>query len=425
MTTATMMTQTRVERAEAPSVVGSVTAAPLHPRVEFPQDPGLSDLQKLFSPVWVFSAYHSLLGEDDPAPVQFRIRQVSYTPGRVAIVSYFAEWDPEAYLPSQHFIARAERGRPVEVFQFPNDGSLPGLAEAVDPGGALKLVNRHIMAIGARRMRVEVVRYRPGSRAVLRHHVGRTRFYARVMRPHSLSPFLRGWEVVARSSFVAPRIAGHWVDGAVVWMSEIPGRNLRPLIRRGIQSDPTPLLCRLETLWTRPEGSLQGQPFNLSGAYRRAKRSFMHLVRETDAASLFLRRSVKTLDPFVESWRPSTLAHNDFYDDQILVLPDGGMALVDFEEAGPGDPMLDVGNFVAHLRWSARFGRAGEADATASYLEQFRSAAIERFGWNERDLNLREAVCLFRICTNAVRHPRDDWRGKLESGLSLVSESLE
>ena len=32
-------------------------------------------------------------------------------------------------------------------------------------------------------------------------------------------------------------------------------------------------------------------------------------------------------------------------------------ALVDFEEAGPGDPMLDVGNFIAHLCWRSRFGR--------------------------------------------------------------------
>ncbi len=405
-------------------MVGSVTAVPLHPRVEFPKDTGLSDLQKLFSPEWVCSAYRSLMGKDDPVPDQFRIRQISYTPGRVAIVSYFAEWDPEAYVPWQHFIARLERGKPVDVFQFPDDESLPGLGQAVDPNAALKLVNRHVMAIGARRMHVEVVRYRPGNRAVLRHRVGRTRFYARVMRPHSLSPFLRGWEVIARSRFVAPRIAGHWPDGAVVWMSEIPGKNLRRLIRRGMQPGSGPLIHGLETLWAEPEGGLQGQPFNLSGAYSRAKRSFTHLVQEADTASLILKRVTRSLDPFVESWSPSALAHNDFYDDQILVLPNGDMALVDFEEAGPGDPMLDVGNFIAHLRWRSRFGRLRDADATTSYLEEFRAAAIERFGWHERELNLREAVCLFRICTNAVRHPQDDWQSKLEDGLSLVSEIL-
>ena len=409
--------------AEAP--LGPATAVRLSPQIEFPEDRRLSDLRKLFDPEWVYSAYHSLLEQDDPDPDQFRIRQVSYTPGRVAIVSYLAEWDPEAYLPSKHFIAKAERKQPVEVFQFPDDTSLPGLGQAVDPDAALKLVNKHVLSIGARRMRVEVVRYRPGSRAVLRHCAGRMRFYARVLRPAALHPFLKSWELIARSSFVAPRIAGHWADGGIVWLSEIPGKNLRRLLRRGQQPDPNPLLDGLATLWTQPDGVQQGQPFNLSGAYRRAKRLLAHFARESEPASSSIERISQSLDAFVEAWRPSAVAHNDFYDDQILVLPDGDVALVDLEEAGPGDPMLDVGNFIAHLRWRSRLGRRLEDDANASYLNEFRTAAIERFGWYERDLDLREAVCLFRICTNVVRHPQDDWRARLESGLSLVDEILE
>lgn len=406
-------------------MAGTGTAAPLYPRVSFPEDPGLSDLQKLFSPQWVFSTYRSLSEREGPNPDQFRIRQVSYTPGRVAIVSYFAEWAPEAYLPSQHFIARIERGKSVEVFQFPDDASLPGLKQAAEPDAALKLVNRYVLSVRARRMGIEVIRYRPGNRAVLRYRVGRMRFYARVMRPAALHPFLKSWELIARSDFVAPRIAGHWADGGVVWMSEIPGKNLRRLIRRGIQPDPAPLLRGLETLWTQSDGDGRGRPFNLSGAYRRAKRSFTHFTRDDDSTSVTMKRIAKSLDPFVESWRPSTVAHNDFYDDQALVLPDGDMAVVDLEEAGPGDPMLDVGNFISHLRWRSRFGRQRDNDATTTYLDVFRSAAIERFKWDERELDLREAVCLFRICTNAIRHPRDDWRDRLESGLSLVNELLE
>ena len=73
--------------------------------------------------------------------------------------------------------------------------------------------------------------------------------------------------------------------------------------------------------------------------------------------------ATRSLDSFVESWRPSRIAHNDFYDDQMLVLPDGGIAMVDFEETGPGDPMLDVGNFLAHLRWGYQIGRGRGAEA--------------------------------------------------------------
>ena len=131
------------------------------------------------------------------------------------------------------------------------------------------------------------------------------------------------------------------------------------------------------------------------------------------------------MEPFAQSWRPTHIAHNDFYDDQMLILPDGRVALVDLEEAGPGDPMLDVGNFLAHLRWGAHFGREKEAESRGAYRVVFRQAALKRFGWDERELALREAVCLFRICTNAIRHPQPDWRRRLKEGLTMVNEILE
>ena len=188
--------------------------------------------------------------------------------------------------------------------------------------------------------------------------------------------------------------------------------------------DPTQLLDGLQTLWSAshlPDGT---RPFNLSAAYQRAKRSFIHNLRNEDTARRSLKDATKSLDPFVRSWSPTGIAHNDFYDDQMLVLPDGRIALVDFEEAGPADPMLDVGNFLAHLRWASCFGREGRRDGSGTYYEQFRYAALERFRWADRDLAFREAVCLFRICTNTIRRPQEDWHDRLEAGLSLVNETL-
>ena len=39
--------------------------------------------------------------------------------------------------------------------------------------------------------------------------------------------------------------------------------------------------------------------------------------------------------------------------------------------------------------------------------------ALRRFGWEARALDLREAVCLFRICANVIRHPKPDWKTRL------------
>ena len=280
------------------------------------------------------------------------------------------------------------------------------------------------MAMPARRVGVQVVRYRPGSRAVLRHKVDRVRFFVRVMRPAAVPPLLRAAELVGDSGFAAPRIAGHWQRGGTVWLSEIPGKNLREQIRRGGQPDPAVLLDGLETLWDAPPPADGGQSFDLPGAYRRARRAIAYALRGNKEALAHLRAVLRSLDPFIESWQPSGMAHNDFYDDQMLLLPDGRVALVDFEEIAMGDPLLDVGNFLAHLRWGVHFGSEGSADARSAYHGAFRHAALDRFGWSERELALREAACVFRVCTNVVRYPQPDWQERLRSGLSLVGQTL-
>ena len=409
---------------EQQAAIASPAVAELYPPVDVPRDLRLRELPGLFDPEWVWRTYEERHGSRERTPRRLRIREFSHSVGRTALVSYAAEWDPDDYLPAEVFTIRIERDRPAELLQYPHDPHLPGLGEAADPDSALRLVNRHVLAIPVRRARVELVRYRPGSRAVLRHGVGKTWFYARAMRPAATAPMLAARKFVGHSRFVVPRLAGYWQDGAVMWMSRIPGENLRQRIRRRKGPDPDRLLDGLETLWTAPREPLGLRPFNLEGAYRRARRSFRHKVQDEDAAKRSLDGAVVALDPFVEAWRPSGAAHNDFYDDQMLVLRDGRIALVDFEEAGPGDPLLDVGNFLAHLAWAARFGRKRDAPAAGEYHEAMRAAALERFRWSERDLALREAVCLFRVCTNAVRHPREDWRGQLEAGLALVNETL-
>ena len=85
--------------------------------------------------------------------------------------------------------------------------------------------------------------------------------------------------------------------------------------------------------------------------------------------------------------------------------------------------MLDVGNFLAQLLWAARFGRSRDAQANEANYDAFRSVALDRFDWCERALVLREAVCLLRVCTNAIRHPGADWRDELEAGLAPVNET--
>lgn len=403
-----------------------ISGAPtLFPEVSFPEDLMLSDLLGLFDPQWVWQAYRSHFGTPVSLPDRIRIRQFSHSVGRNALVTYEVEWPMEDYRPSECIVARVQQGEKVEVFRYPVDPELPGLAGVGQPNSTLELLNEHVFSIPARRARVELVRFRPTHRAVLRHTAGRARFYVRVVRPRAVPSLLAAYEVVARSSFVIPRIVGSWPDGGVFWLSEIPGRNLRRCIQSGMLPDSHVLLDELQSIWELPMEKVKSRPFNLLGAYERARRSFKHHARNNTPALRQLEAAVSTLGPFVRSWRPTHTAHNDFYDDQLIRLPNDKMALVDFEEAGPGDPLLDVGNFLAHLRWASRFGRSGRAESSGKLYRIFREAALSRFQWSRSDLALREAVCLFRICTNAIRRPQKEWQNRLEAGLAEVNQVLE
>ena len=154
------------------------------------------------------------------------------------------------------------------------------------------------------------------------------------MRPAVVSRLTAAAEVIGCSDFVVPRLAGHWDEGGVVWLSRIPGTNLRRYIRRGRPPHPSVLLDGLDSLWSVPIKTDSGRPCNLEGLYRRAKRILRHATRGSDEARRSLQSAARVLDPFVAAWQPTSLAHNDFYDDQMLLLPDGRIALVDFEGNG-------------------------------------------------------------------------------------------
>lgn len=401
-------------------LAGAATAGP---RVAFPADEGLRDFGRLFDGAWLWRAYRSRYGEPEISPRRIRLRQLSYVPGKRAVVLCAAEWDPDEFLPPERFTVEIGGGGAPSAFKPQDDPRLPGLSAALSPEGAADLLSRHALMAPARRVIVDTVRYRPGSRAVLRHKVDRVRFYARVMRPARLGRLIGAAAVAEQAGFALPRLAGAWHEGGVAWLSEIPGRNLRDCIRRGEAPDVAPLLDGLVRLWSAPAASGSGRPFDLRAAHRRARRVFRQTLRDDAEGLRALRDATRRLDAFAREWRPTAVAHNDLYDDQMLVMGDGRLALVDFEEAGLGDPLLDVGNFLAHLRWSARFGAAAAARAASeAYRAELRDAALARFGWDARDLDAREAACLFRICTNPIRHLAADWRRTVREGLALAGE---
>ena len=397
---------------------------PLLEAVDFPADPALPQLERLFDPEWVWDTSVCRFPEASDDPCRLRIRQFSHLPGRFATVNYEAQWAEEAFLAPEFFTVTLRRDNTAAVSRFPHDDALPGLAPAVGPDSALRLVDQHVFAVPRRLMAVETVRYRPANRAVLRHQTGKFSFFARVVRPAALPSLLAAAELIDASRFVSAPVVGCWADGGVVWVPEVPGVNLRDSLASGHAPDPALLLDGLHSLWALPSSRTSAPAFDLAGGYHRAERTFAHVLRDDTDGRRLLREVTETLAGFVDDWQPTTIAHNDFYDDQMICMPDGRIALVDFEEAGPGDPLLDVGNLLAHLTWALHGTSHDSADARAVFYDQTKHAALDRFGWDAHELALREAVCIFRICTNTVRRIKPDWQQRTRDGLALAANTL-
>lgn len=401
---------------------------PLEPQVTFPADEGLPELDCLFDNHWVWHAFCTQLGEPEEAPQRIRTLQFSYWPGSGAIVSYAAEWEWGQWVVEDQFAIELVRGQSEKLFHYPDDPYLPGLRLAASAVDAPELLARHA-ALSPYRLRVESIRYRPATRAVLRHitswrqsRLGKVTLFVRVMPPKRVQHLLTAAELAEQSGFVIPRFVGSWEEGGVVWMTRIPGATLRTMIRKGKPPEPHRVLDGLEKLWSAPIESNRGHPLDLLSGYQMTARLLSRLS-QGDEARRMLQQATDVLGPFSKAWQPSTLAHNDFYDDQMLVTPDGAIALVDFEETGPGDPLFDVGNMLAHMRWMAWFGNATEA--RDSYRHRMRSAALDRFGWQPQDLAIREASALFRLSAWPIQQLRDNWAKSVETGLELVIQALE
>ena len=405
------------------------TAAPaLKPKVtSLPPDEGLPELPHLFENEWIWQAYGTRFDPPEETPDNLRLTQLLYRPGARAVASYVGERQWDRWVVEEQFAIELAPDKPANVFRYPDDPYLPGLSHAASALEAHQLLPQYVR-LHPHRLHVEAVRYRPATRAVLRHTAhwrrqsgGQVTLFVRVMRPASVDRLLAAADLAERSGFVIPRLAGCWPEGGVVWLARAPGETVRTLIRNGEAPEPHLLLDGLARLWeaSAPQGA--GRALDVGAAFRWNQRLLTQVLRDEETRER-LRSVADSLRPFAESWRPSALAHNDFYDDQLVLTPKGSLALVDFEETGPGDPLLDVGNMLAHLHWMARFGIAPEA--CAAYRLRFRNAALERFDWDEHELALREAFALFRLSSNPVRHLGRHWPQEVARGLALAAETL-
>jgi Ser/Thr protein kinase RdoA (MazF antagonist) len=113
--------------------------------------------------------------------------------------------------------------------------------------------------------------------------------------------------------------------------------------------------------------------------------------------------------------------HGDFSDNQVFV-SDAGIALLDFDVVRLGNPLVDVGNFLAKLS-SHQEDLFGDADnMRAIFLEAYAALRPEA---REHALLFEAATLLRRSAIYPLKQLRPGWSDEIERLVRLAAQRLE
>lgn len=311
---------------------------------------------------------------------------------------------------------------PMVLYAFPVDTSLPGLFDAVDP----EAMRRHFgrmwsrRKVRVRRVHVRPLGYTPHARAAFHYEVlsetkdtGLPEMRRLIGKMHAKKSTARLfadqwalWHAARGRVNLAPPVG--FVDTVGLTLQEqMRGQRLGGLVT-------APGLRKLVARTARMLATLHGLSAPLSARRRPVEEAqtvhrwagVLITIRSDLAGRVEALRD--RLAAHVEARaRLSGPIHADFHHTNVLVDGDE-VTIIDLDEMAWGDPMVDVGRFLASLRVPAR--RAfGDIDGLVEVGELFLEEYLRRAGGEERQARLFEAASLFIAAGSAFRIQRPTW----------------
>lgn len=311
------------------------------------------------------------------------IEDISHIPGRACTVLYavalddgappqrvtatFAKDDRLTRVFAEHYGGSGgTRARPVVLVPerrcliefFGMDWQLPALARATDPAAMAPVLS----PLGCEPpAAVEVLRYRPHQRCVLRYEACGRRVIGKVYRRGEQAA--RVWEATRelhREGFplAAPL---RRVEGSLLLFEHVSGA------ASDIDGLVSAAAGAAAALHAFPPGS--GEPHTFASELAQLRR---RLERMAPAAPALAAQASRVLDRLPElPCERLTLVHGDFKPDQLVPTGDG-VVVLDFDRVAPGDPAADLGNFIAQLHREALApGRDGLRDLAEPFLAEY------------------------------------------------------
>jgi aminoglycoside phosphotransferase (APT) family kinase protein len=314
----------------------------------------------------------------------------------------------------------------IVVSTFPNDERLTALPALTDADRRPRLLAKllpHRPELWPAQM--QTLRYKPGRRLVARLDVdGRPRAVLKAYTPAGFAAAQANAKAVhRRPMFRIPERLGRSTRHGITAMEWLEGRLLADAL-----ADPMLDPAAVQAVGAALAG------FHAARGVHVPRRTPGDLAKVLPPIAAWLaivdpalgtrsaRLSGLLLDRLPRapvSWCP---VHGDFYAKQVI-LADGSVGLIDFDEAYRGDPASDLGLFIAHLE---RDGICGTIDPRqvkpleGALLEGYRSAA----GAVPRRVGLYTAVGLLRLAPHPFRNREPDWPDRTAAMLDRATNCV-
>ncbi len=311
----------------------------------------------------------------------------------------------------------------ILVCFFPNDAKLGSLCRLAEQRSREELLSRIFKShSGWEKAEFTPLNYKPERRLVARFtnlagDCAAVKFYSRAefKKVRKFRKRLRDTEGV--------RIPA-WIGGSkehrVLAHAWLPGSTLRSYVAGG---DLATVEAAGEAIAHFHNGSQPGlksrKPKEIASSLKALAQELAILLPEIqDPANKLARQLARW---WLHRDRPRIPIHGDFYDKQVTA-GDGGVALIDIDNAHLGDPLSDIGCFVAHLERNAINHQLEASDipsVVSAFLGGYQSI---RPGLDMAELNRHIALSLFQLIHNPFRDRAEDWPAQTRTLLQRCSE---
>ncbi len=353
------------------------------------------------------------------------------------------------FVPALHFLPEPE----MLLWGFPNDPKIKHLPALVQPKRLRALLERHWAALNVsqefslREIGTSVVKYAPQTRCTLRHVLsfetkdGRDRselvLYSKIFSSKiSVKPLFRKlqtlWQApVCRSGALLipePVICDAALN--VIFQRGLHGRNVDQLLPNldlgAIAASSGAMLAQFhqsafERLELRaPEHEL----YECEKILARLQESAPEHLPRAQTLDATLRQKFSRLTPLAP-----TPIHGAFRLTQLLLVQ-GRLALIDFDDLVKGNPVSEVGGFIAYLLYLPLKGLSTEAQCRAA-VQRFCSAYREHAPWGLPQDALHWHTAAYLLCRETKKCleksnkvSKRDYEGMVAKLLAMAEEIL-